>query len=310
LQIVSPRVQPPPPPDQPWAPPPRGPSDADAGAAGAVRRGPFRRYLETRGLVGGHDAHHLTTRLRAADGTLLAGTYLPGPPSPPTAVLLLHGFAANRRKPAYARLADGLARDVAVLALDLRGHGGSGGASTLGDHEVEDVRAGLAWLRAMGHRHVVTVGLSMGATSALHAASLGAPTDAVVAVSAPAWFRDVPETDPMRRLHAIWERPAARTGMRVALGVRLAGPAGWRSPPHPAAMVRTLRVPLLVVHGDDDAYFPPSDADDLAAAAAGPTALWHEPAGFGHAEDGLDEAFVDRLRDAVVAVATAGRFPG
>lgn len=260
-------------------------------------------------MVGGHVAVHATTRLVAADGTRLAGTYLPGPPSSPTAVLLLHGFAANRRKPAYARLADGLSRAVPVLALDLRGHGGSGGTCTLGDHEVADVDAGLAWLRALGHRHVVTVGLSMGGTAALHAASLGADTDAVVTVSAPGWFRDVPDTDALRRLHALWIRPAARVGLRLALGIRLAGPAAWRSPPHPAEMVTRIDRPLLVVHGADDAYFPPSDADDLVAAAAGPATVWHEPEGFGHAEDGLSPEVIARLRDAIVTVATTGRFP-
>jgi uncharacterized protein len=272
-------------------------------------RGPLRRYLETRGLVGGHLADHVATRLRSADGTRLAGTYLPGPTHAPTAVLLLHGFAANRRKPAYARLADGLADAVPVLALDLRGHGGSGGTCTLGDREADDVAAGVAWLRALGHQHVVTVGLSMGATSALHAAALGAPTDAVVAVSGPGWFREVPDTEPMRRLHAIWHRPVARVGLRLALGVRLAGPSAWRSPPHPVQMAARTDVPLLVVHGADDAYFPASDADDLAAAAGGPTVRWHEPVGFGHAEDGVDDRFVARLRDAIVTVATTGRFP-
>lgn len=295
--MVTPDVQPP----EPYGP--AGPSRP------TPRRGPVRRYLETRGVLGGHRGMHATTRLHAADGTRLAGTYLPGPPASPTAVLLLHGFAANRRKPAYARLADGLAQQVPVLALDLRGHGGSGGICTLGDHEVVDVEAGLTWLRRLGHRHVVTVGLSMGATSALHAASLGADTDAVVAVSAPAWFRDVPDTDALRRLHAVWQRPVARAGLRVALGVRLAGPAAWRSPPHPAEMAARISRPLLVVHGADDAYFPPSDADDLAAAAAGPVALWQEPAGFGHAEDGLTDEVIARLRAAIVAVATTGRFP-
>ncbi len=260
-------------------------------------------------MLGGHAAAHATTRLVAADGTRLEGTYLPGPPRAPTAVLLLHGFAANRRKPAYARLADGLAEEVAVLALDLRGHGGSGGVCTFGDHEVADVDAGLAWLRALGHRHVVTVGLSMGGTAALHAASLGAATDAVVTVSAPGWFRDVPDTDALRRLHAVWVRPSARLGLRVALGIHLAGPEAWRSPPHPAQMVTEVRQPLLVVHGADDAYFPPSDADDLVAAAAGPATVWHEPTGFGHAEDGISSAVVARLRHAIVTVATTGTFP-
>lgn len=272
------------------------------------RRGVVRRYLETRGVVGRFTRPHGQVPLRAADGTRLAATYLPGPPDAATAVLVVHGFAANRRKPAYARLADGLSLRAPVLTVDLRGHGASGGACTLGDREADDVTAALRWLRATGHRHVVTIGASMGATAGLHAAALGAPTDALVSVSGPAWFRDAPDTDALRRLHAVWTRPAARAGMRVALGVRVAGPRGWRAPPHPAELAARLTIPLLVVHGDDDAYFPPADADALAAAAMHAT-TWHEPSGFGHAEDGLTPRFVARLADAVDEVARTGRFP-
>ena len=197
---------------------------------------------------------------------------------------------------------------VPVLSLDLRGHGASGGACTLGDREAEDVTAALRWLRGTGHDHVVTIGASMGATAALHATALGAPTDAVVSVSGPAWFRDPPDTAALQRLHTIWTRPAARAGMRVAFGVRVAGPAAWRPPPHPADLA-VRAVPLLVVHGADDAYFPPADADALHAAAPSGSALWQEPHGFGHAEDGFSAAFVDRLTTAVLAVAEDGRFP-
>jgi uncharacterized protein len=260
-------------------------------------------------VVGGHVLDHVHTRLRSADGTALEGTYLPGPAPAPVAVLLLHGFAANRRKPAYARLGDGLAERVAVLALDLRGHGGSGGRSTLGDREAEDVLAGVAWLRRFGHERVVLVGLSMGGTAALHAASLGAEVDGVVAVSAPAWFRDPPHTGPLRRLHAIWESPLQRRAMQALVGVSLAGPQGWSGPPDPAVMATAIGVPLLVVHGADDAYFPSSDGEDLVTAAAGPAVLWAEPAGFGHAEDGVTPGFVDALGRAVVGVAEQGRFP-
>jgi uncharacterized protein len=274
------------------------------------RRGPVRRYLETRGVLGGHEVDHAHTRLRSADGTLLEGTYLPGPAQAPAAVLLLHGFAANRRKPAYARLADGLAERVPVLALDLRGHGGSGGHSTLGDREAEDVLAGVAWLRRFGHERVVLLGLSMGGTAALHAASLGAEVGGIVAVSAPAWFRDPPHSGPLRRLHAIWESPLQRRAMQALVGVTLAGPEGWSGPPHPAVMAAAITSPLLVVHGADDAYFPASDGEDLVAAAAGPATLWAEPAGFGHAEDGVTPGFVDALGRAVLGLVEQGRFPG
>jgi uncharacterized protein len=273
------------------------------------RRGPVRRYLETRGWLGGHDVDHVTTRLRSVDGTPLEGSYLPGPPDAPLAVVLLHGFAANRRKPAYARLADGLAEHVAVLALDLRGHGGSGGRSTLGDREAQDAIAGVEWLRRYGHDWVVLLGLSMGGTAALHAASRGAEVAGVVAISAPARFRDAPDDGPMKRLHAIWESPLQRRAVRALVGVSIAGPDAWSDPPHPVVMAAASTRPLLVVHSDDDGYFPATDGEDLVTAAGGHAVLWQEPVGFGHAEDGVTPAFVDGLGRALVTLAHEGRFP-
>jgi uncharacterized protein len=283
---------------------------------GPPRRGPARRYLEARGVVGGLPGPRVQARLRADDGTDLSGTYLPGPgggafasgrASP--AVLVLHGFGANHRKPAYARLATGLARRLPVLAVDLRGHGRSGGRSTLGDHEVGDVVAGVRWLQAFGHDEVVLVGLSMGGTAALHAAAAGAPVAAVVTISAPAWFRDRAETPPMRRLEGVWHSPSQRLLLRLLVGITLAGPEAWRSPPHPAEMAAAIGAPLLVVHGLDDAYFPMSDAHALVAARGEGAVLWEEPAGFGHAEDGLTPRFVAALGEAIVEVVDRGRFP-
>jgi uncharacterized protein len=269
-------------------------------------------------VVGGLPGPRVQARLRADDGTRLVGTYLPGPgvasasarAAPRSvAVLLLHGFGANHRKPAYARLASGLARRVPVLAVDLRGHGGSEGRSTLGDHEVGDVAAGVSWLQAFGHDEVVLVGLSMGGTAALHAASSGVPVTAVVTVSAPAWFRDRAETLPMQRLEGVWHSPSQRWLLRLLVGIALAGPEAWRAPPHPAAMAAGIAVPLLVVHGRDDAYFPVSDAHALVAARGDGAVLWEEPSGFGHAEDGITAGFVAALGDAIVEVEARGRFP-
>ncbi len=274
----------------------------------ARRRGALRRLLETRGVVGGHRAAHVTVRLLAADDTRLVGSYLPSRGGD-VAVLLLHGFAANRRKPAYARLADGLASRLPVLALDLRGHGDSGGWSTFGDQEARDVAAGVTCLQRLGHHRVVAMGLSMGATAAIHAASIGVQVSGLVVVSGTARFRSVPETDATRRLKRVWDSPTQRTALRLGLGVRLAGPDHWGRPPHPVEMLSRVRSPVLVVHGEDDAYFPASDAEELVAAAGGSATLWREPAGFGHAEDGLSDSFIGALREAVVVGARDSRFP-
>ena len=276
------------------------------------RRSLLRRYLEVRGAVGRIRRPVIGVRTVTADGVVVRGSYLPARGGS-GAVLLVHGFAANRRKPAYARLAETLQEVAPVLTIDLRGHGGSGGRSTLGDREAEDVEAAVRWLRRMGHERIVLVGASMGATAVLHATSLGAggaEVAGVVAISAPARFRRPPETSrPLTQLHGVWASPLRRAVLWAGFGVALAGPSAWRDPPHPEEMAIAIRAPLLVVHGADDGYFPPEDADRLVAAAAGPAVVWHEPVGFGHAEDGFTPAFRRRLAAAVVELAASGRFP-
>ena len=269
----------------------------------------------------------ITARLQAADGTALVGSLLVGPSVHGTAVVLAHGFGANRRKPAYVRLAEGLASYAPVLSLDLRGHGGSSGASTFGDLERADVTAAVRWLGGIGFQRVVLVGASMGATAVLHSAGRDlrpvaqdqvwtAGSDVawpelagLVLISAPARYRDPAPPGPLRRLERVWHDPLRRAALGAGLGIRLAPPSAWSDPPAPTQLVSQVTAPTLVVHGEDDAYFPTGDALALQRAAAGPSRLWREPAGFGHAEDGLTAAVIERLADAVAAVLLDGRFP-
>lgn len=275
----------------------------------AATRGSVRRFLEARGTLGGHRSPHTRRGLRTTDGVWLSAAWLPGPArSRPTAdvpaVVVLHGFAASAGKPAYARLADTLQHDATVLAVDLRGHGRSGGWSTLGDRERHDVAAAVAALRGDGHRHVTLVGVSMGATSAVHAVATDTAVDALVLVSGPGYLPDEPRTAPLRQLHRHWHSPFSRAVMRWGLRVRVSPPASWSRPRHPADIVPD-DLPTLVVHGHDDAYFP---VDDARALAAGPRAvLWLED-GFGHAEDGLTPAWCGQLRRALAVQVRTGGF--
>lgn len=284
-------------------------SNAARGDAQARHRGPVRRFAETRGLVGGFARDHLDVGLLAADGTPLAASFLPGPADAPCAVLLAHGFAANRRKPAYARLAEELSARCGVLTLDLRGHGRSGGISTLGDAEHLDIAAGADWLRAQELGPIVLVGASMGGTAVLHAAARSrVPPVAVVTISAPAWFRATPPPGPLQALDRLWRSPVRRAALRAVLGVRLAGPQRWSRPPQPVEFAGAMGVPLLAVHGQDDPYFPLGDATALVAASSEGSLTWHRPAGFGHAEDGFTAGFARELAAAIVGVSGTGRF--
>ncbi len=249
--------------------------------------------------------------MRTADDVWLSVVWLAGPAhSRPAdevpAVVLLHGFAASAGKPAYARLADILQRDASVLAVDLRGHGRSGGWSTLGDRERHDVAAAVDALRGDGHRHVTVVGVSMGATAAVHAVATGTAVDALVLVSGPGYLPAEPRTAPLQELHRHWHSPVSRAVMRWGLRVRVSPPATWSRPRHPADIL-PAHLPTLVVHGLDDAYFP---VDDARALAAGPRAvLWLE-VGFGHAEDGLTAGWCERLRHALDVAVRTGGFEG
>ncbi len=278
------------------------------------QRGPLRRLLDLWGFVPDFAADHEDVALSTRDGVRLSGSYLPGPPAPPgasrPAVLLAHGFAGHRRKPAYARLAQTLAERAAVLTLDLRGHGESAGRSTLGDRETHDIRAGAAWLRQAGHDWVAVVGLSMGATAALRAAGASPPgmADAICAISAPAEFvrNGTPAVRALERTmtSTTW-RLLAEAGCRVRIA------RGWGHPAPALDLVGAIApVPLLLVHGLDDHFFGAEHAERLYTAAGEPRSLWMEPAGFGHAEDGLTGPFLDRLADALEAVRGQGTWPG
>jgi len=270
-------------------------------------------WAETRGLVGRHTAASRLVRLRAADGTRLEASLLPGPTNGGTggtdkpAVVLLHGFSAHRRKPRYAWLADELATRFTVLAPDLRGHGTSGGTSGLGSTEHHDVAAAVDHLRHRGHGWIAVVGVSMGATSAAHAAVRGVTRDATVLVSGPGWIELEPTSRPMQQLRAVWRSSAGRGALRATTGVRVQHPDRWTAPPDPADAVRQLDSPLLVVHGTDDHYFSIAHAEAVAGAADS-AVLWREPT-FGHAEDGFVDPFGRRLTDALRHVHVHGTFP-
>ena len=113
-------------------------------------------------------------RTTTADGVRLSGTHLTDPEKPQvTALVHAHGFTHRTSYSATKRVLTAFAEHVDVVAFDLRGHGRSGGRNTVGDREVLDVDAAVAWARAAGYARVATVGFSLGAAVALRQAALG-----------------------------------------------------------------------------------------------------------------------------------------
>ncbi|MFE7000975.1 alpha/beta hydrolase [Streptomyces griseus] len=288
--------------------------------------------------------------LRTDDGVPVEAVYEPWAPATATpgdaagdgpaavpAIVVAHGFTGSADRPAVRRAARVFARRAAVVTFSFRGHGRSGGRSTVGDREVLDLAAAVAWARELGHSRVVTVGFSMGGSvvlrhGALHRAPDSAPwtaespagrtavrvparagrrerpgahADAVVSVSAPArWYYR--GTAPMRRLHWVVTRPSGRLVGRYGLRTRIATEAWSPVPLSPVAAVPLIApAPLLLVHGDRDPYFP-LDHPRMLAEAAGPggAELWLER-GMGHAENAADDALLARIADWATAAPRA-----
>jgi pimeloyl-ACP methyl ester carboxylesterase len=244
-------------------------------------------------------ANAVEATLRTADGVRLAATHLPRPGCD-TAFVVAHGFSGTHTKPWQALVARGLARHAGVVAFDFRGHGRSGGVSTLGELEILDVEAAVAWARSLGYARVVTCGWSMGASSVIRHAALIGGIDAVVSVSATSRWR-VRDTKPMRRLHWIVERRTGRLVGRTLLRTRLA--TEWVDEPEsPEEVVgRIAPIPLLLVHGDRDSYFGVEHAKALHANANEPKELWLVD-GFAHAESGATDELLDRIGEHLPAL--------
>lgn len=208
--------------------------------------------------------------------------------------VVAHGFTGSSASVHVQAICRGLSRSGAgVLAPDLRGHGRSGGRSTVGDQEVHDIAAAVRWMRGTGYQGVAVLGWSMGGSVVLRYAGLGGDADAVVSVSSPGeWFER--GTRPMRLVHWMCETRSGRLTSRVVRRTRLS-PAGWVDvPASPAELVgRIAPTPLLVVHGDADPYFPIRHVELLAEAAPS-ASVWVE-AGMGHAETATSPELVDRI---------------
>ncbi|MFF9626419.1 alpha/beta hydrolase [Streptomyces griseosporeus] len=292
-----------------------------SGPAGDVARSTDRPKGETGGRAPAR------TFLRTADGVRIDAVYHPGAAlddasassSGGPVFVIAHGFTGDVDRPHVRRVAAAFAQYGAVVTFSFRGHGASGGRSTVGDREVLDLLAAVEWARGFGHARVVTVGFSMGGSVVLRHAALygrsgdgerlygpfgarehGGRTDAVVSVSAPArWYYR--GTAPMRRLHWLVTRPAGRLVGRYGFRTRIHHRDWDPVPLSPVeAVPRIAPTPLLIVHGDRDGYFPLDHPRMLADAAGDHGELWLER-GMGHAENAAADELLERIARWAVA---------
>lgn len=243
-----------------------------------------------RGSVDGYGLPHEHFHVTTGDGVRIAGTRLGS--NPATAIVLAHGFMAYRTKRPWRVLAERLAARFTVFTFDLRGHGQSSGSCSGGDAEMHDVHAVVEHARAQGFTKVVSVGGSLGGIAVIRSAATYKDVDALVAISTPALW-GVSDSVAVRRMMWVFMSPFGRALARTVMGTRIH--MDWGDPEPPAEMIgRVAPIPVLIVHGADDHFFPPADAELLLERAGEPKRLLLKQR-FGHSEDGFTEAFAREL---------------
>lgn len=190
-----------------------------------------------------------------------------GNPKGPVAIVT-HGWGSGKvgslkRVPMLAGLCS------RVVLWDMPGHGESGGASALGLHEADDLRALIE--RVGEDRPIVLCGSSMGAGVAIAAAER---SNAVALVVAEAPYRLAPT--PARNVLGLRQMPKALNLAPALSLVGLLATGRWTGPGLNAAMgepfdraahAARLACPLLVLHGDADTTCPIEDGRAIAHAA-------------------------------------------
>lgn len=187
------------------------------------------------------------------------------------AAVLVHGFGATGDEARVSALADALQdAGLDVLTYDARGHGRSGGEATSGDLERNDIAAAVDALAGDDER-VIIIGASLGAIAALgYATAHPERVTGIVTVSCPARWR-LPLNSRGILSALLTQTPLGRYFARRWMNVRIA--RGFSRGEPPLQLVTKLAAPLAIVHGRQDPFIAPTDAQLLYDAAKEPKRL-------------------------------------
>jgi alpha-beta hydrolase superfamily lysophospholipase len=251
------------------------------------------------------------------DGVSIAASlYLPDA-SPPAegwpAIVLLHGFGGSRQElNALVETSPAALQTYAVLTLDARGHGASGGlVGVAGPREVADVRAVRDWLAAradVSDTRIAAWGISYGGGTALNSLVAGVPWGAVVAFEA--WtdldaalmpqglvksglVSGLAASIPLER-----QDPSLIGLFAAALAGRTSAVRPWAQERSSASRLGAVTTPVFVAQGRRDFLFGLDQGTLAFQRLRGPKVLYvglhgHHPSTFPAADTG---ALVERAR--------------
>lgn len=194
-------------------------------------------------------------RMTARDGVFIAGWFIPAPAPAKPALLLLHGYPAEKGDLLFS--AKALHEDFHLLLIDFRYFGASGGSvTTLGTKEPLDVAAALDYLELRGFRRVGVFGFSLGGAVAIVTA---AQDTRIAALAAYAAFADLG----LLARHVYARLPVIREALIPLM--QFWARALWDIDTGfaPKKHAGRLRIPVLIIHTQRDGQIPFSHAELL-----------------------------------------------
>ena len=188
------------------------------------------------------------------DGVTLAGWYFANPRRERCAVIMLHGFGGDRAE-VLAATPIFWGRGCDLLLYDSRGHGESSPSLlSYGVHERQDLRRAIGWLAGrtkLSDRRIGLIGWSYGAAVSIQAAALVHDLAFVVADSSYSSLGDIASVQAENQF-GWWAR------LLVPGALFVAGERGGFDPSAaaPAAAIRGVRSPVLLIHSQQDGFTP------------------------------------------------------
>ncbi|MBL7155631.1 MAG: alpha/beta hydrolase [Candidatus Omnitrophica bacterium] len=104
-------------------------------------------------------------------------------------VIVCPGFFNSKDNRWMRKTVDLISAEYDVIIFDFRGHGKSGGKFTWSAKEDRDVDAVLDYAKKEGYKHIGVVAFSLGAASAVNAASRRDDVESMVLISCPTKFK-------------------------------------------------------------------------------------------------------------------------
>lgn len=191
-------------------------------------------------------------------------------------LILFHGYRSMALRDSAGGFILGKKAGFNVLAIDQRAHGRSEGTViTFGIKERQDC---LSWIQYANDRfgtdiHIVISGLSMGAATVLMAASLDLPRNVVCIMA------DCPYSSPagiIRKVARDMKFPDRPVYPFIKLSAKLFGRFDLEACTAKES-VRDAKIPVLLLHGEDDRFVPCDMSREIAAACVSPCQLYTFP---------------------------------